>query len=307
MITAVCMNPSFDRTVEVDVLVPGEVNRIRSVREDVGGKGINVAATARRLGVDVQCIGCAGEESLQKLQSAMKRLGIPHAFVPVNGEVRTNMKVFSRDGSGVTELNEPGTEISREQLDQFIALAQKEAVQSEIMIFTGSLPPGCPQGIYCDLINAMGDVPCVLDAVGEELLLGLSAHPLLVKPNLHELETTLGVELRTMRAIRDAAFKLLDMGARNVVVSMGSMGALFAGDGKAYFAPAVKVEVKSTVGAGDAMVAGLMKGYLEHRQMLKAFRYGVAAGAATVQMEGTQPIEAEEFFRLLEQVRVQEV
>ncbi len=307
MITAICMNPSFDKTVEVDSLVKGEVNRIRSARKDVGGKGINVAIVAKRLGLDVRCIGCAGRDGADRVMSALEKEGIEHAFVQVEGSVRTNLKVVSRDGGGVTEFNESGAALTQQDREAFEAIVRQKAADSSYMVFTGSLPPDCPKGTYRDLMKQVGDVPCILDIAGEELLLGAEAKPFLIKPNLQELEETMGFDLRTMRAIRDAAFAFTKRGVQHVVVSLGALGALYVHEQTALFAPALKVEVKSTVGAGDAMIGGLLKGLQMEKNVARAFRYGVAAGAASVMTEGTQLIVPSDFTRLMDQVRVQEV
>lgn len=307
MITAICMNPSFDRTVEVDSLALGEVNRIRSVRQDVGGKGINVAIVAHRLGLEARCMGCAGRDGIEKIQKALEREGLNHALLPVEGAVRTNMKIVSRDGSGVTELNEPGAVLSAEDRERFFASVREKAKDSSYLVVTGSLPPGCPDDTYRDLMGSIENVPCILDVGGAALNLGVEAHPFMIKPNLQELEEAVGLQLRTMRAIRDAARSYIRRGAQYVVVSMGSIGAMCVSESSALFASSLKVDVKSTVGAGDAMIGGLLKGLQMEGNMTRAFRYGVAAGAASVMTEGTQLIIPSDFSRLLDQVRVQEV
>lgn len=307
MITSICMNPSFDKTVEVDSLVLGEVNRIRTSRSDMGGKGINVAVVAQRLGLRCQCIGVMGEDGSARLEAMLDKEGMAHAFLTVPGSVRTNTKIVSRDGKGVTELNEPGAPMDAAQLKAFFDLAREKTADSRYAVLTGSLPPGCPLGTYRDLMRAMEGVNCILDVGGKELELGAEAHPFLIKPNLSELEATLGLELRTLRSIRDAALIFLRKGVQHVVVSMGSMGAMYVSKEKTLFAPALRVEAKSTVGAGDAMVGGLLKGLEVEGDMAKAFRYGVAAGAASVMTEGTQLIVPEDFDCLLGQVKVQEV
>ena len=307
MITSICMNPAFDKTVEVDTLTQGATNRIRSVRMDMGGKGINVAVVAKRLGMDALCIGCMGEDGAGQLTALMNREGLPHRFLTVPGAVRTNLKVFSRENRLVTELNEPGERLDAEDLERFFALAREEAAHSDYMVLTGSLPPGCPQGTYRSLIQALPDTKCVLDTEGVELRLGTEAQPFLIKPNLAELEQTLGMELRTLRSIRDAASIFLHKGVEHVVVSMGAMGAMYVGAALTLYAPAVKVEARSTVGAGDAMVGGLLMGLQQGNDMVQAFRCGVAAGAASVMTEGTQLIRAEDFEKLLSQVKLQEV
>lgn len=308
MITTICMNPCFDRTVEVDTLQISRVNRIRNARDDLGGKGINVAVVAGRLGLDVQCIGIMGTEGSAELCGLMDREGLRHRFLTVPGRVRTNMKIYSRDGQGVTELNEPGAAVDESILNDFFDLTRQETSGSEIVVITGSLPPGCPEGTYRDLMNALDGKKCILDTEGKELeLAAKGAKPYLIKPNLRELETTLGIELRTIRAIRDAALLFIRLGVEHAVVSMGEMGAMYVSEKKTLFAPALRIEAKSTVGAGDAMIGGMLMGYEKTGDMAKAFRYGIAAGAASVMTEGTQLIVRSDFEKLLAQVKVQEV
>lgn len=307
MITSVCLNPSFDKTVEVDAMTVGEVNRIRSMRLDMGGKGVNVAVVARRLGLEAQCVGCMGEQGSQQFTALLDAEGLPHRFLTVPGAVRTNLKIVSRDGKGVTELNEPGAPLSQEDLEKFFCLAQEAAARSDYVVLTGSLPPGCPEGAYGQLIRALADTHCILDAGGAVLRLGAEAGPFLIKPNLAELEHALGAQLRTLRAIRDAALIFLRKGVGHVVVSMGAMGAMYVSQARTLYAPALKVEARSTVGAGDAMVGGMLLGLQQEEDMAHAFRCGVAAGAASVMTEGTQLIRPEDFQRLLSQVKVQEV
>ena len=308
MITTICLNPSFDKAVEMDSLKLGEVNRIRELREDLGGKGINVAVVAGRLGLDVQCIGTMGENGADQLSAMMDQEGLKHHFLRIPGKVRTNLKLVLKNEKGITELNEAGARLDREHLEAFFDLAREKTRDSDLIVLTGSLPPGCPEGVYRDLMNALEGKKCILDTEGPELeLADKGAHPFLIKPNLHEMETTLGLELRTMRSIRDAALLFIRLGVKHAVVSMGAMGAMYVDPERTLFAPALRVATKSTVGAGDAMLGGMLLGYEREKDMGKAFRYGVAAGAASVMTEGTQLIVPEDFYNLLDQVRIQEV
>ena len=283
MITTICLNPSFDKTAEIDQIQLGQVNRLRNIRVDMGGKGLNVAVVARRLGLDVECIGMMGEEGSQELVEMMDREGLKHSFMTVPGRLRTNVKICGRDG------------------------VRERTADSDMVVITGSLPPGCPVGTYRELMETLQGKHCILDTEGKELELCAKAHPFLIKPNLKEMERTLGIELRTMRAIRDAALLFIRLGVEHAVVSMGAMGAMYVSQERTLFAPALRVGAKSTVGAGDAMIGGMLAGYEKEHSMEKAFRYGVAAGAASVMTEGTQLIVREDFERLLDQVRVQEV
>ena len=169
MITTICLNPCFDKTVSVDRLQPGQVNRIREARVDLGGKGINVAVVAKRLGLDVQCLGLMGENGSGDLTAMMDRENLAHRFLTVPGHVRTNMKVYSLDGQGVTELNEPGTPVTEEELRRFTQLAEEATADSDMVVLTGSLPPGCPEGTYRDLLHALEGKKCILDTEGKEL------------------------------------------------------------------------------------------------------------------------------------------
>lgn len=306
MITTICLNPALDRTVTVDRLIPGEVNRIRAARTDVGGKAVNVARVCRRLGLDSQVIGCAGAEGCARLRDAMQSEGVGCYFHTVEGAVRVNTKVVPLDGSSVTELNEPGPTLTAEDLDVFFDMAIEHTRHSDFAVITGSLPPGCAADTYQRLMEALAHVPCMLDVSGEALLRGVEARPLLIKPNHHELAATLGRSVTTLDDIRAAAGVFLDRGVTHVVVSLGGDGALYVGAEGCFYAPAIPVEVRSTVGAGDAMVGGLLYGHLRHGTMREGFRAGVAAGTASVMTEGTQLIVPGDFTGLLARVQIQE-
>lgn len=307
MITTICLNPAMDRTVTVDTLMPGRVNRIRASRADVGGKGVNVAVVCRRLGLDAQVIGCAGIDGYSKLRAAMSAEKVDYAFHTVEGAIRVNTKIVCLDGSGVTELNEPGPTLTAEDLDLFFDLAIEKTRSSDYVVITGSLPPGCPANTYRSLIEVLAPVPCILDVSGEALQEGVKAKPFLIKPNHHELSATLGRELHTTEDIRAAAQTFVDTGVRHVVVSMGKDGALYVGEQGCYYAPEIPVQVRSTVGAGDSLVGGLLYGLVKHGSLREALRAGAAAGTASVMTDGTQLIIPSDFMRLWNQVQIQEL
>jgi len=307
MITTVCMNPSFDKTAAVNQLLVGEVNRLHDVRVDVGGKGINVAVVLKRLGVDVRCVGCLGQTSEETFLRMISREDLPFEFLSVAGEVRTNLKLVDQSQKIITEFNEPGISLTEEQLQQFLTLLQERAADSGYVVLSGRLPAGCPKDTYQRCMQALRGKKCVLDAAGESLLHGIKEKPYLIKPNLPEMESIMKKELRTLRSLRDAALFMMDYGAQNVVISMGKYGAMFVNDQTTLFAPALLVEARSTVGAGDAMIGGMMAGLARGISLAEAFRWGVAAGAASVMTDGTQLVRREDFDALLSKVTVQEV
>lgn len=307
MITTICLNPALDRTVTVDRLVPGRVNRVVASRTDVGGKGVNVAVVCRRLGLEARVIGCAGAEDVGRFRKALDKEGIGHCFHTVEGSVRVNTKVMTQDGSGMTEFNEAGSALTAEDLDVFFDLAIDMARNSEYVVITGSLPPGCPADTYQTLIRLLSPLPCILDVSGAALNEGVKARPFLIKPNHHELAATVGRELHTLTEIREAATSFVNMGVNHVIVSLGKDGVLYVGQEETLYAPEIPVKVKSTVGAGDALVGGLVYGLVRHGSMRGAIRAGAAAGTASVMTEGTQLLIPDDFMHLLPQVQLQEL
>lgn len=307
MITTVCMNPSFDKTASVQQLSVGDVNRLRDVRVDVGGKGINVAIVLKRLGIPVHCVGCLGESSEENFLRMIGKEDVPFDYLRVPGEVRTNLKLMDESQKVITEFNEPGISLDEEQFEHFLQLLGKHADESNYVVLSGRLPAGSAKNTYQRCMQALPGCKCVLDTAGESLLHGIKEKPFLIKPNLPEMEAIMKKELRTLRSLRDAALFLISYGAQNVVVSMGKYGAMLVNEKTTLFAPALMVEARSTVGAGDAMVGGILTGLMRGARLTDAFRYGVAAGAASVMTDGTQLVRKNDFDLLLPKVTVQEV
>ena len=221
MLACVCLNPSFDRTVSLCSFTAGDVNRVLSARQDVGGKGINVAITARRLGIASCVLGCAGKNGIDAVRRKLDGEQVAHVFLPVDGDVRTNMKIVPQDGTGVTELNEPGAPVNAANQRAFSDLLAEKTGAGQYVVLTGSLPPECPPEYYRDLMLSLPERLFVLDVSGAALMAGLAARPFLVKPNRSELQAAMNRPLPTMADVHQAALELLEMGAQNVLVSLG--------------------------------------------------------------------------------------
>ena len=302
MVTTVCMNPAFDKTALVKHLECGAVNRLESIRYDVGGKGLNVAIVLTRLGAEAHCVGCAGEEDAEAFGALLAREGIFFRSFVLPGKIRTNLKVLNKEDGVVTEFNEPGLIMTEAQQEAFFSFLQTKAKKSQYIIFSGSMPQGCPASLYQQYIGKLKNHKCILDASGEALLLGLQSKPFMVKPNLPELEALVGEKLQSLLSIRDAALSLIRLGAQNVVVSLGKDGAILTDGAQSFFSPALPVASHSTVGAGDAMLGGILKGLEAGESLTESFRFGVAAGAASVMTEGTQLVYSDDFEQLLPDV-----
>ena len=305
MITAVCLNPSFDKTVEVDAMTAGTLNRVHSVLMDPGGKGANLAAVLTCLGAQAQCVGLLGEDNARSYEALLNSRGVPNGFMHIPGAVRTNTKIVSRDGTPVTELDEPGPEVAAETITALMKL-MRGRYGLGILALTGSLPPGAPADTYASLMRGLR-TPSVVDCRGPALLEALTEHPLLVKPNREELEEAVRTRLNSLEAVIAAGRTLLDRGAKKALVSMGADGAVLLTRERTLFAPALKVTVSSTVGAGDAMLAGFLMERDAGASDEEAMRSAVAAGAASVMTDGTGQVRREDFDRLRPRVELREI
>lgn len=309
MITSVSLNPSIDRTLTVEKFTEGGLNRVVARSDVAAGKGINVALTVSGLGLDSECIGFMYRDSAALFEKRLMLNSTAYDFIWCEGEVRTNIKVFDRTAGVVTELNESGMNVSEEALAQMIDLVVRHAENSDYLILSGSMPPGCPQEYYRTLINAVEGLGCrcVLDADGDRLKYGLEACPFMIKPNRYELEMMTGDSLRSIQDVRTAALRYIELGVSVVAVSLGVDGALITDGEHTYYAPRMNIDVKSTVGAGDAMVAGLAAGFMGENELEECFRMGVACASARCMTEGYKAIDKTVYRAFLDMVKIERV
>lgn len=307
MITAVGLNLSIDRTLEVDRLVPYGTNRALSARSDAGGKAVNVALMAARLGAEAAITGFMRAENAGFFEERLRAGGVGCDFVELPGQVRVNVKVLDREAGAVTEFNEAGAPVSEEELARLVEKVRRHAARGGWLVLTGSLPPGCPKDFYARLIAAAPGCRVALDADGEALARAVPLGPYLVKPNRRELEGLVGRKLGGMDGVRRGAMELIDRGVRLAVVSLGGQGALLVSREACFFAAAADVAVRSTVGAGDAMVAGLVAGLDAGESVEAALRMGAAAAGAAVATEGTQAASRAAWRHIHETISIQRV
>jgi len=307
MITTVCANPCIDDTIIVEELKLGIVNRVIKNRIDASGKGINVAIVLKRLGYESKSIGFNYVGKGDLIQERVRSNNVPFEFITCDGAVRTNYKIINEKDSKMTEINENGGFVNEPQKKALLELAAAHAKSSEMIIFSGSLPMGCDDNFYKDLILACGDAKCVLDTEGKKFGIGLDAKPFLVKPNQFELSLYVGRELEETNEILSAALEIVKKGVKIVAVSLGGKGALITDGEKAYLADSVSVVVKSTVGAGDSFVAALCMGIAQKKSLKEAFAMGMAGGTGCVITEGTQLVTLEAYNKYLPMIKVHEL
>ena len=290
MIATVTLNPAVDKSVTVRGFEIGRTNRGEVDRIDAGGKGINVAKVLKRFGTEVCALGLLAGSNGRFILDSLRAEGIAADFVSVPGETRVNLKIHDGLMGTETELNEPGFPVSAEHIEQLRAKIAAHAPQCPIMVFSGSLPPQAPLEIFADLIRVAKShgAKCFLDTAGPALKHGLAAAPFLTKPNRAELEELLGSSFPAPRELVGAARAVLNMGCEQVLISLGAEGAVGVTGEEAFFAHPPAVSVRSSVGAGDTMVAVMAFAAVKGISFRQAFQMAVAASAATVAMEGTK-------------------
>ncbi|WOC32844.1 1-phosphofructokinase [Caproicibacterium argilliputei] len=306
-VLTVTLNPSLDCTVTVNALQVAALNRVVRAETDPGGKGINVARVLRHFGADVLATGFVAGDTGRQLLHFLERAQIAQDFLEIDGETRTNWKVFDEKVRKTTELNARGCPVPQTSLAAFREKFAQQCRQAKVAVFSGSLPPEVPADIYAKLIDLAKEagVKTILDADGEALREGLKSVPYAVKPNIHELEALWGKQLPTPGDVLAAARRLLQTGISLVIVSMGADGAVVADARQAFRVLSWDIPVKSATGAGDSMVGALAYALLQGESLEQIARLTTAAGTRTAARPGTQLCERAEVFSSLQLVTVE--
>lgn len=306
MIYTVTLNPALDKTATVENLRLDSVNRISELRVDPGGKGINVSKVVRELGAKTVAIALLGGHTGTMLRNMLAELGIECKVLEVEGETRTNLKIKDPALKTNTDINEPGPEVTDEQLRGMLDGLVGEVSSGDIVVLSGSLPRGAAADTYKVWVAALKKTGAkvYLDADGDKLVRGIEAKPDLIKPNEIELGAMMGRTLDADEKIVEAARELIDGGLDRVMVSMGGAGALYVARDVTIKANPVKVPVGSTVGAGDSVVAALAYAQDKGLSLEDTMRLAMATGAANVMQSGTQAAPRELVDSLIDKVVV---
>jgi tagatose 6-phosphate kinase len=292
MILTVTLNPALDVTYRLPRLEPNAVHRVDAVSQRAGGKGLNVARVLHALGHDTLVLGFAGGPTGSAIRADLDQSGVPHQFVPIGGDTRRTITVVSNNGT--TAFNEPGPSIVDESWSEFVATYGKLASDADIVVLSGSLPPGLPQDAYAALI-AGSPVPTILDTSGAALLAALPARPHVIKPNLDEL-----IDAAKLTDPSRAAERLRRAGAGAVVASLGPAGLLAVTEDGSWRAAPMQTLPGNPTGAGDACVAALAAGLAAGTPWPELVREAVALSAAAVLSPVAGDVDIRTYRRLLE-------
>ena len=293
MIYTVTFNPAIDYVVHMDGMQVGETNRTKSEEYYFGGKGINVSVMLAELGVDSTAMGFISGFTGRALEEGLQKQGIRTAFVELDeseGITRINMKIKSGDENDLTEteINGQGPKITDAAVEMLFGRIG-ELGEDDILIISGSIPSSMPEDTYeqilARLVSEEGSgtrIPVVVDATGDLLLNVLAYRPFLIKPNNDELAEMLGSPMDETDQIIEGARQLRSRGARNVIISRGSKGAVMVTEtDEVIVQDPILGKTVNSVGAGDSMVAGFIAGYIKENDYTYALKLGTAAGSAT--------------------------
>ena len=287
MILTVCLSPSVDVTIELDSLNTGKVNVVKSKTLSFTGKALNVAIGVARLGGEAYATGFMYNDNGMMFERALDKEGVPFSFVWNSGRVRENYKCIDKH-SMLTEINDVGEQVGDEKLYELLQAIRNLSSRAEVTVISGSLPRGGDPTYYRELFRAVDPRSLrIVDAEGARLFAALEAGIDLVKPNLEELEFTLGRQIKDKDDMLAGCRELLERGAKAVLLSLGKDGAVITDGTQNYYCKSINVAVNSTVGAGDGMVAAAATALKQGAPLKDILRAGVAAGTATVTTFGT--------------------
>lgn len=299
-ILTLTLNPSIDLASEAETVRHTHKVRTQAERFDPGGGGINVARVLARLGSEVQALYLAGGVTGSVLQGLLQRCGTPHRALPIDGDTRISLAVHERSSGHEYRFVPQGPAVSDAECQQCLDLLQQ--LPCRYLVLSGSLPRGVPADFYARVVAAVRSrgTQVVLDTSGPALRATLAAGGVtLVKPSWGELEELVGQPLREAPALQAAAQGIVARGEAQVVaVSLGHEGALLAHAGGLLRLPALPVQARSAVGAGDSFVAAMTHGLARGLPLEQAFKLGMAGGTAAVLTPGTDLCHAEQVWHL---------
>ncbi|MBU1141388.1 MAG: 1-phosphofructokinase [Firmicutes bacterium] len=290
MIYTCTLNPALDYIINLPAIEFNRLNRIDQAIFRAGGKGINVSVVLNNLGIRSIATGFLGDFTGSFIKKDLKKYPfITMDFIDITGTTRMNLKL--NHGFKETEINDSGPQISEHDFQ--ILLSKIEALTSEdLLICSGSTCQG-QSDAYQRIAQTCSkhDIKFVMDVPGKDLLNFISSKPLLIKPNLQELESYFDVKIGSMDDVINYGKQLIELGAENVLISMGSKGSLFISQNKVYRASLVHGHTINTTGAGDSMIAGFISSYIQEKNLKKAYLNAVSAGSATVFGHGLATME----------------
>src|SRR6266498_349782 len=290
MIYTLTLNPAVDRELTIAAMEFDSVLRASESRIDFGGKGFNVSRLLKGMYEPSTAVGFLGGNAGELLQKGLHGLGIGTDFVWVSEETRTNVSIVTSSHDHYLKVNEKGPLVDDLKQKELLDKIDSLATRGDWWVLAGSLPPGIANDFYSRIVNVLNKhgAHAILDTSGESLKLGCAEKPYLVKPNAEEAQALTGLSMETPVEIASGAAEIRRMGAQNVVVSIGKAGALLHTSEGTWLTHSPKIQEKNPIGAGDSLGGGLVWALTQGIGLKEALGWGVASGAATASLPGTE-------------------
>ena len=289
MIYTLTLNPAIDRELQVAELELHGVMHANSSKINYGGKGINVSRGLAAIGTKSTALGFVGGPTGEMLTQEMANLGVLTDFVHISGETRTNFSIVDKTPIQFIKVNEPGPKIDTQECHELITKIRKLARPGDLWALCGSIPPGIPDSIYADIIQEIQSLggKALLDTSGPALTHGCNPNLFLVKPNAAEASALTGLRIDSTEDALNAVSSILQTGVKHVIITQGKQGALLSNQEGTWIADAPAITKRNDVGAGDAVMTGIMYGLSCNLSWSEILRWGVAFGTAAASLEGT--------------------
>lgn len=304
-VVTITLNPALDLTGSLDSLNLGSISLVNHSDFHAAGKGVNVAKVLSELGADVTVTGFLGADNQNLFCQLFEKMGAADHFVRVAGSTRINVKLVEKNGT-VSDINFPGISIDAEAIQAFEETLDKLCQDHEYFVLAGSLPPGITPEQCANWISMLEQrgKKVLFDSSRAALKAGINAKPWLIKPNDEELSELVAIDVKTQQDIVDVAEKISQNGIDNIVVSMGAKGVMWLNQSQWFCSTPPKMDVVSTVGAGDTLVAGFCWGHMQNMSKPEILRFATALSALAVSQVGVGVSDTSALNTLQERVEV---
>jgi 6-phosphofructokinase 2 len=304
-IITVAINPSLDKSTEIENLAPEQKLRCKAPNWQAGGGGINVARVVQRLGGSPVAIFTAGGPAGTMLRDLLDEEGVTQEVIPISGLTRTSLAVRETSSNQQYRFSVPGPQLSKQEWQSCFQALRDKRPKPAYLVLSGGLAPGVPDDFYGSIASWAREqqIRVILDTHHKPLRHAVNKGVYLIKPNLRELRQLTGRKLDYERSQREALHNLIDQGgAEYIVLSLGAGGAFFASAQGITHLRAPTVKIRSKVGAGDSMVGGIVWALANQYEPFAAAQFGVAAGAAAVMSEGSKLCRRDDVLDLYERI-----
>ena len=306
-IYTLCLNPCLDKSVIIKKILFDDINRIARFQEDPGGKGINVSRVISFLGGATLALGFSGSATGKRIEELLSKKKVRFSFTKIKKETRLIFNIFEEQTKRTIRLNERGPKVKKEEIKKLLSSIFSLPYQkNDYFVCSGSPAVGIPANIYQQIIKKLNriGVRTVLDSDNKPLELGIKSAPFLIKPNLWELSRLFKKKIKTVPDIILASKNLLKKGIKITIISLGEKGAILVSKKESFSAIPPKIKIKSTIGSGDALLAGFLFSLTKEKNLKDALKFGVALGTATALQPGTAICEKKDISEILKRVKI---